>query len=401
MYFIFCIIKQLCIICLILPLILSNKLLSGKLSNIIKYFMTQGGPLFIKTLQWITQKEELSFLLCLNSIKDIQYYCNLKNEKYAKDTLQKYDKNIKIISYLGSGSIAQVYKCSFENKIVAVKILHKNIYNIMKANIFIAKIFTRFSQKFNLVPLLKSYDIDTILSEHMRQCDLQSEAQNTIFLKNKNNINEINFVEIYSCNKNIIVEEYFEGYKFDEFIKIYPQFTILAKRIQMTAFLNMLFCFDIIYGDCHDGNILFNVIDDQVHAYFIDCGIYHTITDEFKDILYKMFIGYNTKNADLQISLYEKYNDINEIDKMELKKLLLNAMNENRRSNNFSVYIKKIIEINRKYKLCGHYLFDILCVNILLILGSHNNILFDTVKFVLKERKYTELCKKLEQYKFN
>jgi predicted unusual protein kinase regulating ubiquinone biosynthesis (AarF/ABC1/UbiB family) len=376
-----------------------NKILNGKISNYVKKLATLGGPFFIKSLQWITQKEELSYLLCVNSIKDLQYYCYLKDEEYAKKIIDKYYLNLELIEYLGSGSIAQVYKCEYNGKICAVKILHNNIIEILSANIIFGKIFFYVSQKYNLLPLLKSYDYKKIFSEHLRQCDLISEANNTKFLHDNNDIAEINYADIYFSNYDIIIEDYFDGYKYGDFIKIFPEHLKNAKILEMTAFMNMIFTLNIIHGDCHDGNILYNVIEDRVNIYLIDCGILHEIDEDFKDVLYKMFLGYNTRNADLQISLYEKYNFVE--NKEELKELLLVAMNENRRKNNFGLYIKRIMEINKKYKLCGHYLFDILCVNILLILGNQNSLLGETIKCVMKEKKYVKLYEKLNSYQFD
>lgn len=400
-------IKQIIIIFLLPVILLFNKFCNGYFTNLIKLLAVNGGPFFIKAIQWGTQNEELSYLLCINSIKNIQYYCDLKDEKYAKKMADKLD--LRYFEYVGAGSIAQVYKCKIftltgnkvEDKICAVKILHKDIKEILTTNIFYGKIFFFFVKKYNLIPLLKSYDTDTIFAEHLRQYDLIAEANNTILLRNNNKIDNVHFANIYYKDETMIVEDFFDGYKYDEFIKKYPEYTIEAKKIQMTAFLNMIFCQNIIYGDCHDGNVLYNIVDEKVHAYLIDCGIIHEIKDEFKDILYQMFMGYNTRNADMQVKLYEKYNLMDKIDTTELKDLLLDAMNENRKKNNFPLYVKRILEINRRYKLCGHYLFDILCVNLLLIMNDKKSLLFDTIKTVLKEKKHIELCDELNKYQFS
>lgn len=392
---------QMMILCLLPFVVIANKICNGRLTNTIRYFAAKGGPFFIKFFQWITQKEELSYLLCINSIKDLQHFCNLKNQKHAEKIIKKNNLNVYDLEYLGAGSIAQVYKCKYNNKQCAIKILHEDIAEIITANIYIARTFFYISQKYNIIPLFKSYDFEKIFSEHLRQCDLMAEGKNTMLLHNNNKINNVHYAEIYYLQQNIIIEEYFNGYKYDNFIKIYPDYAVLSKCMEMTAFLNMIFCMNIIHGDCHDGNILYNVINGEIHIYLIDCGILHNIDDEFKEVLYKMFIGYNTKNTDLQISLYEKYNIINNDDKEELKFLLLNAMNENRKKNNFGLYIKRILDINRKYKLCGHYLFDILCVNILLILGDRNDILAETIKYIMKEKKYDDLYKELNKYYFD
>lgn len=379
--------------------LLLNKIFHGRFSNCVKKLATLGGPFFIKFLQWITQKEELSYLLCVNSIKDLQHYCYLKDETHAKKIINKYNLNLEIIEYLGSGSIAQVYKCKYNDKTCAVKILHNNIIEILSANIIFGKMFFYMSQKYNLIPLLKSYDYIKIFSEHLRQCDLISEANNTKFLHDNNDISEIHYADIYFSKYDIIIEDYFFGYKYDEFKKIYPEDAKCAKILEMTAFMNMIFALNTIHGDCHDGNILYNIVEKKVNIYLIDCGILHNIEEDFKDVLYKMFLGYNTRNADLQISLYEKYNIVE--NKNKLKELLLVAMNENRRKNNFSLYVKRIMEINKKYKLCGHYLFDILCINIILISGDQNSLLGETIKYIMKEKKYVKLYEKLNSYQFD
>ena len=84
------------------------------------------GPTCIKIFQWINNIESSIFYSKFSKLQD---NCPKHNLKYTKDIINKECKNINNLNEnsIFSGSIGQIYKATFNNKDVVIKVKHPDI----------------------------------------------------------------------------------------------------------------------------------------------------------------------------------------------------------------------------------------------------------------------------------
>ncbi len=390
--------KQLLIL-LIFPLLLFvNKRANGKLIKMINLMAKNGGPFFIKSLQWSTQNVNLAQLLCINSIKDIQDYCYTGDIKYAEYVIKKYDLDVEILNYIGSGSIANVYKCKYNNGIYAIKILHKNIKEIMIINKIWAIILLNIIKFTKIIPF-SSFDINLLIKDHLDQTDLLKEKNNCCyFYEHKNlfdGLRNVHFPNILYSQHDILIEDFIDGYKYNEFIKKYPSLAKTAKQLHLKSFIYMLFCYNILYADNHDGNIIYNINNNQVNMYFVDCGLVYEIDEKKRQSFCEFIEGYNTKNLNL---LTHKMVFCDEIKRGETEKAIVKI--NNKYKTKITRYVKEYIDIVINNNINIHYYQMVFLVNFLLITNGDDRLLFETIKHIYSCKEDDQLTKILKKYKF-
>ena len=293
-------------------IILSDKYLEEE-ENIItfKKKMSSNGPLYIKFCQLISQRDDI--FNCNDILKkhliDLHENCPQhsysETEKIFKENFP--DTNLDdMFDYINptpiaSGSISQVYQVILKDKseFSIMKIKHPNIDIKMKENISEFKIITKLFKK------AKYNFLDTIDFEHFYECllmqlDYENEVSVTqeVFTKTKN-IDNLSCPEILSHTKDIIIETYDSGVSYEKFIMSHPELKIKSKIKALHQMFYMIFVLRISHIDCHNGNILYKLIDDQIHISFIDFGVNKRLEQDERDSIGNLLKSISHRNKNL------------------------------------------------------------------------------------------------------
>lgn len=174
---------------------LNKSLLLGLFQN--------SGYTLLKLGQWMsTRRDLLPEKVCdvLSQLRD-----SAPQHSLAESRRYLGGDSICLGEVIGSGSVAQVYKASFNGKDVAVKVLHPGIrHRIEKELSTISKIVS-FLSNFSF---FKSYDLKGHLDEFRRgflsQCDMRNEARNLRLLKKLNQ--DVTIPEPIYASEHVLVE---------------------------------------------------------------------------------------------------------------------------------------------------------------------------------------------------
>lgn len=174
---------------------LNKSLLLGLFQN--------SGYTLLKLGQWMsTRRDLLPEKVCdvLSQLRD-----SAPQHSLAESHKHLGGNSICLGDVIGSGSVAQVYKASFDGKDVAVKVLHPGIrYRIEKELSTISKIVSIMSS----ISFFKSYDLKGHLDEFRRgflsQCDMRNEARNLRLLKKLNQ--DVMIPEPIYADEHVLVE---------------------------------------------------------------------------------------------------------------------------------------------------------------------------------------------------
>ena len=257
---------------------------------------------------------------------------------------------------IASGSIGQVYKGYYKNKIkngkkikVAIKVLHPNIeYQLSVPNnilIFLNYIANKigFLNKFRSI-----VDINIFFKNLQKQINLDIESNN---IRKMNKIYQNNsFIvipKVYKNSNNIIVMSYEEGEFFENInLSEYQKFKII---ILLRIYLNSSGAIDnFMHGDLHNGNWKVRKhpnYKDVFQLVLLDFGLCIEMDDP--DFIKDIHNGVETKNIKLCYDTIKKYNNI-EIDFYDTFEEYFNDYDKN----NFSInkIIKFLIDNNIKIK---------------------------------------------------
>jgi len=254
-----------------------------------------GGPVFIKIAQNLSNKN-FNILNLNKTLKRFQnnnfdYIKELPDSDYLKTrlNLDSISKNPKY-----SGSIAMVYECSYKGKRSALKLLH---HDIKKKTILSINVFNFLINRAN-GSLLKDIEglieFDNIFHEIYQQINLKKEVYNINKFKEnfKDFKNLVIIPDVYSYDKNYIIESYEEGFSFSEFILKYPNKTENVINLLYSVFYKMFFD-NFIHVDFHESNFKFKFENDQIKLVLLDFGIVSTIEDKK---IYLSFLNIYKKN---------------------------------------------------------------------------------------------------------
>lgn len=284
-----------------------------KENNIIQFKkkMTDNGPLYIKFCQLISQRDDI-----FNCNKDLKKHLIDLHENCPKHTYTETenifkedfpDSNIDdMFDYINptpiaSGSISQVYQVILknDNKFSIMKVKHPNIDKLMKDNISEFKIIVQLFKK------SKYNFLDTINFEHFYEClmmqiDYSNEVSITqdVFLRTKN-VQYFSCPEILRSSENIIIETFDKGISYEKFIEKYPDQKITCKIKALHQMFYMIFVLRISHIDCHNGNILYNMIDNKIHISFIDFGVSKRLEQKERDSIGNLLKSISHRNKNL------------------------------------------------------------------------------------------------------
>ena len=281
--------------------------------NIIQFKnkMSSNGPLYIKFCQLISQRDDI--FNCNEILKKhlIDLHENCPQHSYT-ETENIFKSNFPesniddMFDYINptpvaSGSISQVYQVILKNdkKFSIMKVKHPKIDQLMKDNISEFKIIVQLFKK------AKYNFLDTINFEHFYECllmqiDYSNEVSITqeVFTKSKD-VKYFSCPEILLSSKDIIIESFDSGVSYEKFIEKYPQHKITSKIKALHQLFYMIFVLRISHIDCHNGNILYNLIDNEIHISFIDFGVSKRLVQRERDSIGNLLKSISHRNKNL------------------------------------------------------------------------------------------------------
>ncbi len=281
----------------------TNKI-NFRLVNYLQYSINLNGCILIKFVQWINTNleiiniEEINvFYQLFSSFYENCYIHDLNYTKkiFNKELLNDFDKIIKLDNnyIIKSGSIAQVYKAQFENKTIALKVVHPDIkYQLIYPINFIK--FYKFIVK--NISFLNKYDTPFVYDEFFQnlilQSDMNNEYKNMQYFYNEYLNNDYIIIpKPILSTKNILIMEYIEGQKINEIdVSAYEKQKIV---LLLNLFLKDNYYFKKYYhSDLHDSNWKVVKTHDFYKVIIYDYGYIPVNNKNFQE-LFKLLAYYN------------------------------------------------------------------------------------------------------------
>ena len=242
---------------LIIPLFLLYKcyLVPEWIHNkFIKYIIIFNGPVFIKYVQLLLiDKEALREHISNDLINELT---NLEDKIYKpiklnnKITINDENLNIENSYSIASGTISSVYEFSYNNKDYILKKVHKNVVqNIKRGYILLKIILTKFPFISKYKKFCKLVDIKNFENVLLKQCDMhyESGALQQFYRLFKTSL-IINTPKYIFNTQNILIMQKLDGYKLDNFIKLYPN-KKLETYCLLTSSIYTMIKYKFLHGD--------------------------------------------------------------------------------------------------------------------------------------------------------
>ena len=318
--------------------------LTGEINETITKYIYEdiinNGCYTIKFVQWILTRYKMMFD-CDNCPKWISLFddfyekCPEHSFEYTKQIIETnfQDKIENIFSYIqekpiASGSIAQVYRCKYNDKECVIKIIHPNLkeksiisYNILLLIDFIMKSYIGRYLYFLFPPL----DFKHFIKSLEEQLDLNTEAYNMKTMRKHYDKDKhlIVIPECYYHSNNFIIMSYEEGEYFKDIQEgDYQKYKIV---LCLSLFLrSMAIDYGTIHGDLHCGNWKVRKIENS--------NDYQLVVYDFGLVIYQHpdwiteFLVYWEKCDYINIvNVLEKFIEFNPLKKdnyLEKKKIL-------------------------------------------------------------------------------
>jgi ubiquinone biosynthesis protein len=272
----------------------------------------KSGPIYIKFCQLITQRDDI--FNCNDLLKthliSLQDNCPYHDFSETEKLFKLNFPSINIEDYfdyinpvpIASGSISQIYQTILkdDDKFSILKIKHKNIEKKINDNIIEFKILLELFRKARY-SFMDAINFDNFFDGVKQQLNYVNEVEITkeFNLKTKN-IYYLSCPEIIRSSNDIIIQSFETGLSYNKFIEKYPNLSIKAKIIALKSLFYMVFVLRISHADCHNGNILYSLKeDDEIHITFIDFGFSNKITKEERDSFGNLLKSVNFRNKNL------------------------------------------------------------------------------------------------------
>uniref|UniRef100_A0A6C0ELJ6 Protein kinase domain-containing protein n=1 Tax=viral metagenome TaxID=1070528 RepID=A0A6C0ELJ6_9ZZZZ len=254
-------------------------------NKFIKYIIIFNGPVFIKYVQLLLiDKEALREHISNDLINELT---NLEDKIYKpiklnnKITINNENLNIENSYSISSGTISSVYEFSYNNKDYILKKVHKNVVqNIKRGYILLKIILTKFPFISKYKKFCKLVDIKNFENVLLKQCDMhyESGALQQFYRLFKTSL-IINTPKYVFNTQNILIMQKLDGYKLDDFIKLYPN-KKLETYCLLTSTVYTMIKYKFLHGDFHFGNMFFDIKNDTVVINIFDFGIVFNLSDE-------------------------------------------------------------------------------------------------------------------------
>jgi len=263
--------------------------------------------LYAKVVQWSIQ----DYFSIDDNLKNYFYKFN-SNVPYNDDDIDRNlianietnfkDKLIVDKTPINSGTVAIIFKGELNGKLVAIKILKKNILEKIKNGIEDIKLLTFIIAKlllfFNKINLNPNFLISNNKTLLLQQCDLFQEVNNIEkfrikHISNKKIVIPNVYMEFTNFNNNVIVMDYLDGCNINT--KKKEELLPYADTIKRFV-LNSYLVFKEIHADMHAGNIIL-LQDDKVGL--IDFGLTIEISSKQSNDIFNIFLSLTTINTEL------------------------------------------------------------------------------------------------------
>jgi predicted unusual protein kinase regulating ubiquinone biosynthesis (AarF/ABC1/UbiB family) len=249
-------------------------------------FIKNKGVVFIKFSQIISSKVGGKKIFGNNLFNKL---CTLQD--------RCYQNNFNILPYINyiqeepfaSGSICQIFKIMYNNKISILKVLVPDIESSINDSFQNMKALKQIlyytnTYYYNIINLIDLNELYDTIIEHLQ---LDNEADNTK-----------KFYDIFKNTEKIIIPEIFYNDKekiimsLEEGIKI----TDIKNKKHKDEALYLICSFfyiciknNILHGDFHNSNFYFKIINDEVKMIVLDFGITCYIEDKYKDMILSVY----------------------------------------------------------------------------------------------------------------
>ncbi len=282
-----------------------------------------------KIFQWIInytyhltnhENKSLLFEIFYHRIMD---QCQIHDLAYSQKILRKYNLQINNLELIKSGSIGQVYKGEWNNKIVAVKIQHPEVnettkywFSFFKFAFFLIKI-TNNVKKLNL-------DWDSLKVYFKSQFDFREEGKNLKKFYQYYDENEYIIIpQPYFYEKDILIMEYIESQSLDLIEQNYSKYTYSKISNFMILIIEDMFeNKPYLHGDFHGGNYGIIINSENTNKFKIvlyDFGvIIHNSIDlrlMYTSILYdcpELYLRSFSNIFNIENNLKDKFKDVME-----------------------------------------------------------------------------------------
>lgn len=370
--------------------------------------------IFLKLFQWLFINNS-NIYFNQNIIDFVNTFTN--NAPYSNDDIdwitiselfnmiQNENGKLTIDSFvpINSGTISLVFKGQYNNNIVAIKILRKNIKNKLIENIEIFDKILSIISKLNLFNTYKIYELfNCNKNDFILQTDFTNELNNILNFKKTFAKNKIIFIpnayeNITNKLKNVILLDWIDGYTINQ---LDHDDKMMICPIYLRFILSSYIIKGFIHADLHQGNIIFikNIYDDKImwKIGLIDFGsiivanveqinfmsMFLACIFEQKFIQFTSYLNSNKNN------IFESYSDDALINSFNLSTKLYNdgALFNFNNSTNIHTDVVKFIDIfninncyfkQQIYKLIltilpQIYIYKKICTN-----TNHKNIISD------------------------
>lgn len=231
---------------------------------------------------------------------------------------------------INSGTAAIIFKGTFNEKPVVLKVLKKNILQKIEFGIenikFLSYILSKLLLFFYNIKVNAIFLMNNNKKLLLNQCDFIQEVKNiekfrSKHISNKNIVIPNVYTEFTKFNSNVIVMDYLNGNNINdvEEQKLIPYAEIIKRFI-----LNSYLVFKEIHADMHAGNIIL-LEDSKVGV--IDFGLTIEISSKQSNDIFNLFLSLTNTNIELlEKSLINLIINDTAIDKSRTENILKEAL---------------------------------------------------------------------------
>lgn len=237
------------------------------------------GTIPVKLCQWIVNysyhlSNNKKSLLFTTFYKKIMNNCQYHDINYTHDIFKKYNIQVTDLKVINSGSVGQIYKGLWNDKIVAIKVLHPEINYTTDYWIFVLRIIFFILKITNILKKL-NLEWQSIKTYFTSQFDFRMEGKNLeIFYDYYFNNNYIIIPKPYFYEKDLLIMDYIESYNLDKIEESYSNYTLYKIYNFMSIILDDMFDnSSYLHGDFHNGNYGIIIDNNSFKVVLYDFGL--------------------------------------------------------------------------------------------------------------------------------
>lgn len=317
------------------------------------------GALCIKIIQWLISRNEINEYQLINHFSKFSCFlenCKIHSFEYTLSLL----KNDQVIVFnsihpIASGSIAQVYDCTYKGKRVALKVKHPEI----DEQIYFPKIFIKLVVFFmNICNIHIPIEINDFFKIFYNQLNFNLEVENLISFKHNFKNNSLIVIPEYMYHTDgYIIMSYEDGSCIENIYKDNNVTSMTRYKIIFTLYAFILQCYlidGIIHCDLHSGNWKVKIKDNDYKLVIYDFGVVTRITNVgiMQEISYLFMTNclFYDKDKFFNLFINNEFIKNGDIDKNKICDLLLNSEVGKilKRPMNISLYFLEMCKIFKK-----------------------------------------------------